>query len=69
MNGNNLKYFGSFRVEHIPKEIPKFIGNKDIATNIFRIQSLKDKSLLEYTNLFSPNKYKVNNKIILQYFP
>ena len=29
---------------------------------------LKDKSLLEYTNLFSPNEYKKNNKIILKYF-
>ena len=29
---------------------------------------LKGKSLLEYTNLFSPNEYKKNNKIILKYF-
>ena len=29
---------------------------------------LKGKSLLEYTNLFSPNEYKKNNKIILEYF-
>ena len=29
---------------------------------------LKGKSLLEYTNLFSPNKYKKNEKIILKYF-
>ena len=29
---------------------------------------LKDKSLLDYTNLFSPNKYKKNDKIILKYF-
>ena len=29
---------------------------------------LKGKSLLEYTNLFSPDKYKNNNKIILTYF-
>ena len=29
---------------------------------------LKGKSLLEYTNLFSPNEYKKNDKIILQYF-
>ena len=30
-------YFGSFGVEHIPKEIKKFIGNKSI--NIYRIQA------------------------------
>ena len=29
---------------------------------------LKGKSLLEYTNLFSPNEYEKNNKIILKYF-
>ena len=29
---------------------------------------LKGKSLLEYTNLFSPNEYKKNDKIILKYF-
>ena len=33
-------YFDSFGVEHIPKEIIKFIGNnKKIATNIYRIQA------------------------------
>ena len=37
----NIKatYFESFGVEHIPKEIKKFIDNKKIATNIFRIQA------------------------------
>ena len=29
---------------------------------------LKSKSLLEYTNLFSPNEYKKIDKIILKYF-
>ena len=29
---------------------------------------LKGKSLLEYTNLFSSNEYKKNDKIILKYF-
>ena len=30
--------------------------------------NLKCKSLLEYTNLFSPNKYKKNDKIKFKYF-
>ena len=64
-------------VEHIPKEIKKFIGNKNtmrstIIKYIFRIQTydsimcgyfcigfidfmLKDKSLIDFTNLFLPN--------------
>ena len=29
---------------------------------------LKGKSLFDYTNLFSPNDYENNNKIILKYF-
>ena len=29
---------------------------------------LKDKSLLEYTNMFSPNDYEKNDKIIPKYF-
>ena len=29
---------------------------------------LKAKSLLEYTNLFSPNEYKKNDKIIKIFF-
>ena len=78
-NAKNVTYFDSFGVEHIPKEIRKFIGNKNIITNIYRIQAydsimcgyfcigfidfmLKGKSLLEYTNLFSPDEYIKNSK-------
>ena len=32
-------YFDSFGVEHIPEEIEKFIGNKNIKANIFRAQA------------------------------
>ena len=38
VNGNNVTYYDSFGVEHTPKEIEKFIGNKSIITNIYRIQ-------------------------------
>ena len=78
-------YFDSFGVEHIPKEIRTFINNKNIATNIFKIQAydlimcgyfcigfidfmLAEKTLTEYTNLFSPNNFKRNDDIILNYF-
>ena len=73
VNAKNVTYFDSFIVEHIPKQIRKFIRNKNIITNIYRKQAydsimcgyfcigfinfmLKGKSLLEYTNLFSPNE-------------
>ena len=78
VKSNNMKYFDSLGVEQIPKEIKKFIGNKNIITNIYRIQvydwimwgyvctgfnyfTLKGKSLLDYTNLFSLNDYEKND--------
>ena len=78
-------YFDSFGIEHIPKEINKFIGNNDIKSNIFRIQAydsimcgyfciefinyiLKGKTLLDYTNLFSPNDFKKNYQVIKRIF-
>ena len=39
VNDNNIIYFESFGVEHIPKEIRKFTENKNIITNIDRIQA------------------------------
>ena len=45
VNGNNRRayynalYFDSFGVEHIPKAIKKLIRNKNIVTNIYRIQA------------------------------
>ena len=82
---NEVIYFDSFGVEHIPKEINKFIGNKNIKSNLFRLQAydsimcgyycvefinymLKGKTLLDYTNLFSPNDFKNNDKVIKRVF-
>ena len=82
---NNVTYFDSFGVEHIPKEIKTFIKNKNITTNIFKIQAydsimcgyfsigfidfmLTRKILTEFTNLFSPNNFKKNDDIVLNYF-
>ena len=36
---NSVTYFDLFGVEHVPNEIKKFIGNKNIKTNIFKIQA------------------------------
>ena len=46
-NNNNVTYFDSFGIEHIPKEIKAFVNcplssasqNKNIKTNIFRMQA------------------------------
>ena len=82
VKNNDVTYFYSFGVEHVPKEIIKFINrssfsdlhNKNMKTNIFRIQAydsimwgyfcigfinfmFKNKTLTDYTNLFSPDDF------------
>ena len=37
VKNNEVIYFDSFDVEHVSKEIKRFIGHKDIKTNILRI--------------------------------
>ena len=39
IHNNDVTYVESFRVEHVPKEFKAFINNKNITTNIFRIQA------------------------------
>ena len=39
VQNNDVTYFDNFVVEHIPKEVRTFIGNKNIKTNIFRIEA------------------------------
>ena len=85
VNNKTVTYFDSFGIEHIPKEVKKFIGNRNITSKIYRIQNydsimcgyfcigfiglmFKGKSLTDYTNLFSPNNFKKNDDIILNYF-
>ena len=40
VNGDDVTYFDSFGAENIPKEISKFIDNKNITTNTYRIQAI-----------------------------
>ena len=85
VKNNDITYLYSFGVKHIPKEIIRFIGRKNVIVNIFRIQAydsimcgyfcigfinfmFEGRSLTEYTNLFSPNNFRKNDKIILSYF-
>ena len=39
VKNDDATYFDSFGVEHIPKEIIKFIDHKNVKTNIFRKQA------------------------------
>ena len=82
-NNKTIIYFDSFGVEHILREIMKFIAREKI--NIYRIQAydsimccyfcigfinfmFNGKSLTDYTKLFSPNDLKKNDDTILKYF-
>ena len=38
-NGSKMVYFDSFGAKHVPEKIKKFIGNKNIIANIFRVQA------------------------------
>ena len=84
VNAKNVTYFDSFGVEHIPKEIRKFIGNKNNITNIYRVQGYDSimcgyfcigfiDFMLKGKSLLDytnlfPNDYENNDKIILKYF-
>ena len=39
VKNNDITYFESFGVEHIPKEIIKLVGSKNVIASIFRIQA------------------------------
>ena len=36
VNSNKVTYFDSFRIEYIPKEIKRFVSDKNIIANIYR---------------------------------
>ena len=80
-----IVYFDSFAVEHIPEEIKKFIGNRNIKENIYRVHAnnsvmcgyfyigfidfmFAGKTLINYTNMFSPYDFNKNDSIIFNYF-
>ena len=83
VKNNDITYFDSFRVEHIPKEIKAFINRpssstlfrKNVIANIFRIQAydiMCGYFCIGFKSLteylFSPNDFKKNDDITLSYF-
>ena len=75
VNKKTVTYFDNFDIVYIGKEVLKFINNKSIIANIFRIQAFdsvmceyfcirfidfmfKGNSLIDFTNLYSPNDLK-----------
>ena len=39
VNNKTVTYFDSIGIEHIPKEVKKYIGNRNRTSNIYRIQN------------------------------
>ena len=59
MQNNNVTYFDSFGVEHIPEEIKAFIkNNKNITANIFSIRAFIDNNK-NITAIFSEYKHMI----------
>ena len=66
VNNKTVKYFDSFGIEHIPKEVKKFIGNTNIISNIYRIQNY-DSIMCGYFCIGFID-YMFKGKIILIFF-
>ena len=77
VSNKSVTYFDSFGVEQIPKEIKKFINNKNIIANIYRVQNY-DSIMFSYFSIGFIN-YMImgksltdftmkNDDIILNYF-
>ena len=65
VNDSNVFYFDCFGGEHIPKEIKKFIENKNIIINIYRMQAY-DSIMYEYfCTRFTD--FMLKGKSLLQY--
>ena len=65
MIAENVIYFDSFGFKLIPKEIRKLIGNKNIETNIYRIQAF-DSIMHEYICIEFID-FMSNGKSLLEY--
>ena len=84
VKANKVIYFDSFGIEHIPKEINQSVNNNiesnifriqafdSIMCGYSCIEfinyMLKGKTLLDYTNLFSPEDFKKNDQVIKRIF-
>ena len=65
MNGDNVTYSHYFEFEHIPKEIKIFISNKNIKTNIYRVQATDSVMYGYFCNGFAD--FMLKGKYLLDY--
>ena len=55
LKNNEVIYFDSFGVEHVRKEVKRFIGHKNTKINIFRIQ--EDNAIMFFKTNLITHKY------------
>ena len=76
MNGNKVEYISKeikkiIGNKNITTNIYRILANDSIMCGYFSIGfinfMLKGESLLDFTNLLSPNEYEKNDKLILKY--
>ena len=65
MNAENVTYFDRLGVELIRKEIRKVIGNKNVRTNIYKIQS-HDSIMCRYFSIGFID-FRLKDKSLLEY--
>ena len=65
VSAKNVTCFASFGVEHIPKEITKFTGNKNTIANICRTQAYDSIKCKQFSTGFVD--FILNGKIFLGY--
>ena len=83
INRNTAVYFDPFGIEYNPQEVLNNIKDKSVTHSVIQDNEssmsgfscitfieymLAGKTLLDYTNLFSLDDYKKNDKIIYKYF-
>ena len=70
VTGNNVTYFDSVGVKYIPKEIRKYIVNKNITTDIYRIRAydsiMYGYSCIGFINFMLNDKRLFSEKIFLK---
>ena len=65
LNGDSLTYFDNFGIEYIPKKVKRFIGNKNIIANIYRVQAYDSTMCRYFCNGFIDFTLKGNS--LLEY--
>ena len=65
VNGENVTYFDNLWIKHIPKEIKKLIGNKNITVNYYIIQAYNSITCVYFCIMFID--FMLKGRSLLEY--